>query len=562
MIGRTISHYRIVEKIGEGGMGEVYLAEDTSLQRKVALKFLPTALADDELAHKRFLREPAPLARFMREIPELLEHTVDKMLAKGPGDRYQSVHEVQTNLKEVAAESKLVLQKVPRWLLWTTAAGVLVTLAVVIAAALWWWSSSELHRSPAAPLKITPFTTEEGLKESPHFSPDGERVAYEWDGPARDNIDIYVKALGAGSVPIRLTNDPAEDRAPAWSPDGRKIAFTGVFDDGASAAIYLVPSLGGPERKLTDRRTEPRVLSHEELWSVSWSQDGKNLIFSDRESSEAPSRIVQMSIESLEKKVLTQPPYESRGDSGPEFSPDGSQIVFESNRSGQDTVWKCNSDGTSPAQLTNFEEWSGTARWSPDGRMIAFDSLHSGNWDLWLTDPEGGVPQQLTMDSSDENNPTWSRDGRWLYFSSTRTGKREIFKIPSQGGEATQLTGNGGFYARESTDGQYVFYTKLTELGLWRVPSNGDGEEEEVLPDIFARDFATGKRGIYFARRASQDFRIYLLGSGTGETTELYARKGPFHQFTDLAVSPDEKWLLFSERPMATSELMLVENFY
>ena len=56
MIGSNISHYRILEKIGEGGMGEVYLAEDTSLDRKVAIKFLPESLAQDELAPKRFLR--------------------------------------------------------------------------------------------------------------------------------------------------------------------------------------------------------------------------------------------------------------------------------------------------------------------------------------------------------------------------------------------------------------------------------------------------------------------------------------------------------------------------
>ena len=78
----------------------------------------------------------------------------------------------------------------------------------------------------------------------------GELVAYAWAGPADDNWDIYVKGLGPGTSPLRLTDDPARDTSPVWSPDGRQIAFLRSLDGRNS--IHTVPSLGGQERKLVD----------------------------------------------------------------------------------------------------------------------------------------------------------------------------------------------------------------------------------------------------------------------------------------------------------------------
>jgi eukaryotic-like serine/threonine-protein kinase len=62
MIGETISHYRIIEKLGQGGMGEVFPAHDTSLDRKVALKFLPDIFSGDPERLARFQREAKLLA--------------------------------------------------------------------------------------------------------------------------------------------------------------------------------------------------------------------------------------------------------------------------------------------------------------------------------------------------------------------------------------------------------------------------------------------------------------------------------------------------------------------
>ena len=108
---------------------------------------------------------------------------------------------------------------------------------------------ARVSRGPAVALTAVPLTTYQGREQEPTFSPDGNSVAFAWNGEAEDNWDIYVKLIGPGP-PLRLTTDPAVDVSPAWSRDGRSIAFIRAL--GGRATVIVLPSLGGPERQVLE----------------------------------------------------------------------------------------------------------------------------------------------------------------------------------------------------------------------------------------------------------------------------------------------------------------------
>ncbi|MGC2196462.1 MAG: hypothetical protein WA628_17445, partial [Terriglobales bacterium] len=366
------------------------------------------------------------------------------------------------------------------------------------------------------------------------WSPDGKLLAFSDRASRNEPASIFLLALDSSDV-RRLTTAPQRspgDFNPEFSPDGQTLAFLRAESQGL--AIYTVPVSGGSEQRLLSDATDH--------WGLAWTPDGRDIVFANAgwpinsgwlwkmslrggeperlqfgqegtEPSIRGNRLVyvrQMANLNIWRRKLNtvlsaSPPdrfiASTKMESGPQFSPDGSRIAFESTRSGAYEVWMCRSDGSGLVQLTHFNSVTGTPRWSPDGQLIAFDSRVNNNVDIFVVDSQGGTPRRLTSEPWSEVVPSWSRDGRWVYFASNRTGRGEVWKMPSTGGSAVQVTNHGGFAAFESPDGRFVYYAKgLTVPGLWRIPTNG-GDEVEVISSLEAGYWgywAVVSNGIYY----------------------------------------------------------------
>jgi dipeptidyl aminopeptidase/acylaminoacyl peptidase len=251
-------------------------------------------------------------------------------------------------------------------------------------------------------------------------------------------------------------------------------------------------------------------------------------------------------------------------ESGPQFSPDGSKIVFESTRSGAYEIWLCRSDGSGLIQLTHFNTVTGTPRWSPDGEQIAFDSSAPGNADIFVMDSRGGSIRPLTHDPSADVVPSWSRDGRWVYFASDRSGDWQVWKMPSAGGPAVQVTHQGGFGGFDSADGEFFYYAKgHTVPGIWRVPTAG-GEETEVVGALdsgYWGYWALATNGIYYLDTAETP-GMNFFDFTTRRTTRVFDLESrPAREAAGIALSPDGRTILYTQLDALSRDIVLVENY-
>ena len=584
------------------------------------------------------------------------------------------------------------------WKLWAAGGfGFLLALGIVA----WFGFSRPTNSLSFAPIRLVPLTSFSNDFSKGSFSPDGSQVAFEWDGDQPKDgtpygTNIYVKQIGM-EKPLQVTSDEGYNFFPAWSADGRYIAFLHA-GRGEHPGIFLAPALGGTSRKLHDFAPGSGLKP-----GLSWSRDGEFLLFSEQ-SGNQPFHIEQLNLEDLSEHQLSIPPIPSVGDmgaqfspdgksiafirdtkdvqdiylmpasggtprrltfdnrqmiglawtpdskelifssnrgaswglwrisiaggtpqrlsvgsegaylpevslkgnrllyssgfwneniwripigpgrhlgkperfifsttqeEGPQYSPDGKRIAFQSARSGTFEIWRAEADGANLMQLTSFGgPLTGTARWSPDGRQICFDSRPGPHPNIHIISADGGPARRLPNDTSDDAVASWSHDGRFIYFASNRSGAWQVWKRTVEGGHPVQVTSNGGFAALESPDGKSIYYTKFNEKGIWQAPVNG-GQETEVVdepPADYWGYFAVGRDGLYFIGdtgtppKSRPGFKFFDFA--TRKITAMgNMDKMPFNGAPGLSVSPDGRYLLYVQLDESRNSLMLAENF-
>jgi len=425
------------------------------------------------------------------------------------------------------------------------------------------------------------------------LSPDGKLLVYADELRGQETVALFLRDLDTMQS-RQITNPPPNcegDGDPSFSHDGKRVAFQrDTIDRGQ---IFLLPVNGGPEHLLT------ASFIRDFIDGLEWTEDDREIIFGGTHLRRISATVGEPSIANiayvpgpaafpalrdhrlayvqattnaniwkLNLRDLTHPGGEpaklissTQQQAAASFSPDGSRIAFQSDRSGDWEIWVCDGNGSNAVQLTHFRGApTGTPRWSPDGKLIAFDSRANGVSQIFVIPAIGGEPRPVTTDSMGGQVPAWSHDGKWLYYSKILNNAANVWRLAIDSGTAEPVTANSGLYAAESHDGKYLYYSRSSaDSTIWRMPLSG-GAEEQVsgAPRPFdPSHWALVAAGIYVV---DGDGDLYFYRFADRSVTKVI-HDGRFVTDWSMAVSPDGHEIVWAQIDVNESDLMLVENF-
>jgi len=264
--------------------------------------------------------------------------------------------------------------------------------------------------SPSPTTPSTPWPTATSIP-TPTPLGGGEVLAFQSD--AEGNWEIYLGDRLGGPT-FNLTNDPAEDRAPAFSADGRYVAFESHRD--GNWEIYIIELESGEVRRVTNH------LAYD--GAPVWSPDGRYLAFESYRDGNLEIYTLDLIAGALHR--LTDDPagdYAPTGDYAPAWSPDGRWIAFTTWREGNKEIYQMAAQGGDQRNLTQHEGDDEYPAWSPDGQRLAFVSWRDGNGEIYTLDVDSGEVMRLTHNDLLDTAPDWSPDGREVVFSSYDKGE-------------------------------------------------------------------------------------------------------------------------------------------
>ncbi len=435
------------------------------------------------------------------------------------------------------------------------------------------------------------------------WSSDGRTLIFPDHAGSEPHSSIYALDLQTGKARA-LTSPPAGwegDLNPAFSPDGKRIAFTRASETSVRYLCWL-SFAGGRVISQIHQVTRDRMT----IDSLAWSADGGSVIFSSNRggkyalwtiglSGGTPQRLPVGTEDAFEPSVGPKPGElayaegsaiwsivrvragakgtpptslltSTQQDSAPSISPDGHFLAFQSLRSGTQEIWISSISGHAMRQLTFAGgPLTGSPAWSHGGETIAFDSRPDGHSHIFAVAAAGGQPVQLTFGDSNDIVPRWSHDDRLVYYRSNRGGHWQLWKVLSTGGEPKLVSDGDGIEPQESADGRWLYYTRGDEAGLWRMPAEG-GRETRVLSQP-----AAGYWG-YWQLELGQIFYLDLTGGRpmirvAASTPESTAKPGSVFaelqetppRYAGIAVTNGEKSVLMTEERAAGRHITLVQ---
>ncbi len=310
---------------------------------------------------------------------------------------------------------------------------------------------------------------------SPAWSPDGTWIAYVSGNPefvfATSNFGnlapsaIWLVPSGGGR-PVAVTDNKSLNTSPVWVPRGRQLLFVSDRDGGRDIYRVTLRRSGQPVGPPT------RLTTGLNAHTISLSADGERLAYSVFTETANVWSLPVPHGDSAPGSAAVAVTTGKQIIEGIAVSRDGRWLAFDSDRSGNQDIYKVPLTGGEPEQLTTDPQDDFAPAWSPDGKRIAFHSFRNGNRDIFLMSAAGGPAEAVVATPAQERSADWSPDGQQMVFSSNRTGKYELYIVSLESGKwgmPRQLTRDMGLSTARfhwSPDGRFIAYVGEQSLSI------------------------------------------------------------------------------------------------